>query len=200
MAPQTVPNLIMQWTLSRMASPTCHLVGGLLALAMALPLGLCASASAQQAPSGASSAAAPAAAAAEPQRVLTEAEVKVRYQNCPNGYYSGPRPGKVRFTRDNFVWAVTPEFAAKFCMPPELISSELKGAEAVAYRMQADSSGENCGFGDRAGVCSAPVNHRFEIYYRNGLIPKERELPYFQVATLPSAMLITPSDSEQTAK
>lgn len=77
------------------------------------------------------------------ERTLSEAEVKAKYQNCPNGYYSGPRPGKARYTNDNFIWAVTPEFAGKFCMPPEFVSSELKGAEAVAFRIVEDSDEEN---------------------------------------------------------
>lgn len=130
------------------------------------------------------------------ERMLTEAEIIARYRHCPQGYYSGPQPGKARYTKDKFIWAVTPAFAAKFCMPPEFISTELKGAEAVAYRMVGDDSGENCGFGDKASVCSKGTNHRFEIYYPTGLLPKKRELPYFHAAHLPSALLLTGTDKE----
>ena len=30
------------------------------------------------------------------------------------GYYSGPRPGKNRYTKDEYLWVVTPEFAAGY--------------------------------------------------------------------------------------
>ena len=127
---------------------------------------------------------------------LSEAEVWAKYQSCPNGYYSGPRPGKARYTKDNFVWVVTPEFARKFCMPPEFVSSELKGAEAVAFRIVEDADEERCGWGGREEVCSRGKELRFEIYIRSGLLPKERDVPYYHPAQLPSAMLITESEKE----
>ena len=131
---------------------------------------------------------------------LSDAEVRAKYQNCPNGYYSGPRPGKTHYTKDKWVWAVTPEFAKNFCMPPELISPEFKGAEAVAYKLVEDQDEERCGWGGNAEVCGRRTEHRFEIYYRNGTIPKERAVPYFHAAHLPSAMLITESEKGFAAK
>ena len=127
---------------------------------------------------------------------LSEAEVWAKYQSCPNGYYSGPRPGKARYTKDNFLWVVTPEFARKFCMPPEFVSSELKGAEAVAFRIVEEADEERCGWGGREEVCSRGKELRFEIYIRSGLLPKERDVPYYHPAQLPSAMLITESKKE----
>ncbi len=120
------------------------------------------------------------------QTRLTEAQVREKYQNCPNGYYSGPRPGKARYTKDNFLWVVTPEFARKFCMPPEFVSAELKGAEAVAFRIVEDADEEICGWGGREQVCARMKELRFEIYLKNGLLSKERNVPYFNVAYLPS--------------
>ena len=127
---------------------------------------------------------------------LTEQEVQARYQNCPRGNYAGPRPGKSRFTKDPWVWAVTPRFAAEFCMPPEYISTELKGAEAVAYRMVQEQDEIVCGWGGNAEVCNPGTEHRFEIYYKTGAIPKERDTPYYSPGKVPSAMLITSSPSE----
>ncbi|WP_458233096.1 hypothetical protein [Roseateles sp. P5_E8] len=127
---------------------------------------------------------------------LTEAEVKARYQNCSHGYYSGPRPGKARFTKDRFVWAVTPDFAAKYCMPKEFVSTDLKGAEAVAYRMVEDADEEVCGLKDSPDICARARFHQFEIYYRTGSIPKIREVPYFNPAKLPARMLISVTDKE----
>jgi hypothetical protein len=131
---------------------------------------------------------------------LSDAEVKAKYQNCPNGYYSGPRPGKTYYTKDKWVWAVTPEFAKNFCMPPEFVSAELKGAEAVAYKLVEDQDEERCGWGGNAEVCGKRTEHRFEIYYRNGTIPKELQVPYFHAAHLPSTMLITESEKGFSAK
>ncbi|MBX9868509.1 MAG: hypothetical protein K2X63_01810 [Burkholderiaceae bacterium] len=56
-------------------------------------------------------------------------------QNCSEGSYSGPRLGRVRYTKDTFIWVTTPEFAKKFYMPEEFISSELKEAEAVVFKI-----------------------------------------------------------------
>ena len=125
---------------------------------------------------------------------LTDAEVKARYQNCPNGYYSGPRPGKARYTKDNFIWTVTPEFARKFCMPPEFVSTELKGAEAVAFRIVEDADEETCGWGGRGEVCARMKELRFEIYFDAAVVlPKENDLKLSVRARRPSALLITRS-------
>jgi hypothetical protein len=137
---------------------------------------------------------------APPTAQLTDAEVKAKYQNCPDGYYSGPRPGKTYFTKDKWIWAVTPEFAKNFCMPPEFVSLELEGAEAIAYKMVEDEDEERCGMGGNPAVCGKRTEHRFEVYYRNGTIPKVREVPYSHIAHLPSAMLITQSEKGFLAK
>ena len=127
---------------------------------------------------------------------LSPDEVKSRYQSCPRGYYSGPQPGKARYTKDPWVWAVTPAFAAAFCMPPEFISLELRGAEAVAYKMVQNNDEIVCGWGENAEVCSPGSEHRFEVYYKSGTIPKERDAPYHHYAHAPSAMLLTKSEKE----
>ena len=131
---------------------------------------------------------------------MSESQVKATYQNCANGYYSGPRPGKTTFTKDTWVWVVTPEFAKNFCMPPEFISTELKGAEAIAYKYVQDQDEERCNVRGSEMACGKRSDHRFEIYYRNGTIPKERNVPYSHVANLPSAMLISNTQKEMTAK
>lgn len=131
---------------------------------------------------------------------LTDVQVKAAYQNCTNGYYSGPRPGKTTFTKDPWVWVVTPEFAKNFCMPPEFISTELKGAEAIAYKFIQDQDEERCNVRGSEMACGKRSDHRFEIYYRNGTIPKELNVPYFHAANLPSKMLISNTQKEMSAK
>lgn len=130
---------------------------------------------------------------------LSEEEVKAKYQNCPNGYYSGPRPGKSRYTKDKFLWVVTPEFAARFCMPPEFVSNELKGAEAVAFRVVENLDEERCGWGGREEVCGIEKELRFEIYYKTGLIPKRNEVQEWLRPVRSSNMLISSSASQWEA-
>lgn len=99
---------------------------------------------------------------------LSRAQVKSKYESCSDGYYSGHRPGKVRYTKDDYLWVVTPEFASRYCMPPEFVDASLKGAEAVAFRLVQEPT-ENCGFGGNREVCSRRTALGFEIYYKSDL-------------------------------
>ena len=109
---------------------------------------------------------------------LSEGGLKAQYQNCPLGYYSGPRPGKTRYTKDEYLWVVSPEFAKAWCMPPEFVDSTLKGAEAIAYKPVQEGS-ENCGFGGNKEACSRRTAHGFEIYYKSSLqLPSKSQTKY----------------------
>jgi hypothetical protein len=114
------------------------------------------------------------------------------YRGCPRGHYSGPRPGRVRYTKDPWIWVVSPEFAAKYCMPEAFVDPELKGAEAVAVKIREEQDEEICGWGDRVEVCNKARSLRFEIYIKGEVkLPKENDLPYYMPATLPSKFLIS---------
>ena len=119
-------------------------------------------------PGPAATAAQPASAAppALTQQQMTELEAQ--YKGCAQGYYTGPRPGRVRYTKDEYLWAVTPEFAAAYCMPPEFIDPQLKGAEAIAYKPVFEGN-ENCGFGGVKEACNRAMHHGFEVYYKSSL-------------------------------
>lgn len=137
--------------------------------------------------------------AQEPQRLLTDAEVRAKYQHCEGGWYAGPRPGKARYTKDTFLWTVTPEFAKRFCMPEEFVSTELKGAEAVAFKLRQDTDEVNCGFGGNSEACGGQLHLRFEIYIKNDVpLPRHPgfEANHFQRTSMPSAILITRSSKE----
>lgn len=54
--------------------------------------------------------------------LLNETQVRAQYPNCPSGYYTGPRPGQARYTKDPRLRVVT----------TELVSQELIGPEAMA--------------------------------------------------------------------
>jgi hypothetical protein len=113
------------------------------------------------------------------EATLPNDQIKARYQNCELGHYQGAQPGKVRYAKDRYIWAVTPEFAKKFCMPQAFVSEELKGAEAVAFKLVPGGFGENCGFGGKAEVCSQGVDLRFEIYIsRDVKLPVKNEVEF----------------------
>jgi len=85
-------------------------------------------------------------------------------KTCAEGYYTGPRPGAAHYTKDDYLWVVTAEFARRFCMPPAFVDASLKGAEAVAFRL-APAPFERCGFGGNKEVCSRGIYLSFEVYY-----------------------------------
>ncbi|WP_310626078.1 hypothetical protein [Limnohabitans sp.] len=113
------------------------------------------------------------------EAALPNDQIKARYQNCELGHYQGAQPGKVRYAKDRYIWAVTPEFAKRFCMPQAFVSEELKGAEAVAFKLVPGGFGENCGFGGKAEVCSQGMDFRFEIYInRDVKLPVKNEVDF----------------------
>ena len=111
-------------------------------------------------------------------RQLSEEEIRKKYRNCSEGYYSGPQPGKTRYTKDDYLWVVSPEFAKRYCMPPEFIDTELKGALAIAYKPVQEGT-EECGFGGQKEVCGRRMAHGFEIYFDNQIpIQSESDTKY----------------------
>lgn len=93
---------------------------------------------------------------------------------CPDGRYQGrAAPGQSRYYKDHYVWAVTREFAKRFCMPDEFIVEDLKGAEAIAYRHR-PGDGEVCEMRSGKEVCEPrPRSHWIELYVRSSAnIPK----------------------------
>ena len=99
-----------------------------------------------------------------PERMLNSDEIKAKYRNCSEGYYSGPQVGKARYMKDDYLWVVSAEFAKRYCMPPEFIDPQLKGALAIAYKPVYEGR-ESCGFGGQKEVCGRRAAHGFEIYF-----------------------------------
>ncbi|MCA1327164.1 hypothetical protein, partial [Herbaspirillum sp. alder98] len=132
-------------------------------------------------------------------KYLTEKEVREKYRTCEDGWYSGPQPGKARFTRDPWLWVVTPEFAQRFCLPAGFVSEDLKGAEAVAFRLKRNDDEVGCGLAGNPDACVGETVMRFEVYVKSDApIPTKIKLRFFQLAHLPSSMLI--SDSQASVK
>lgn len=76
-------------------------------------------------------------------------------------------PGKGTFYRDPNVWILTPEFAERAGMPKEWASTELQGAEAVAFRYEQDGAEQECGWMGDPNRCAPVFQCVMEIYFDN---------------------------------
>lgn len=91
-------------------------------------------------------------------------------KSCADGYYSGPRTGRKNYSHDKYIWVVTAAFAKRFCMPPEFVDKELKGAEAIAFRMSTQTGmSDRCAVIDGKEACSGDHELRFDIFLRSDL-------------------------------
>lgn len=100
-------------------------------------------------------------------------DLEKEWQSCEGGYYTGPREGRRSYVMDKYLWVVTPAFAKRFCMPDSMISHELKGAEAIAFRMVDGADNDKCSVDDGGKAhCTANKTARFEIY-----LPQSLNLP-----------------------
>jgi hypothetical protein len=101
------------------------------------------------------------------------AEKEKQWQSCEAAHYTGPREGRRNYTLDNYLWVATPEFAKRYCMPESMVSNELKGAEAIAFRMVDGADMDRCGVDDQGKHhCTRQSRARFEIY-----LPQSLKLP-----------------------
>lgn len=116
---------------------------------------------------------------------------------CPDGQYWGRQSGREPHRKEEYVWAVTREFAERFCMPAEYIVDDLKGAEAVAYRHRPRPT-KGCYVRDGQEVaCETYYTHWLEIYVKpSANIPKYNpEVKYFDNRdTLSSRTMIQMGD------
>lgn len=126
-----------------------------------------------------------------PLDAQAHAEQEKCWQSCPDGYYDGPRPGRRSYSHDRYLWVVTPEFARRFCMPEHMVDSELKGAEAIAFkRVPSEDGHDRCVVENGQTRCGEDNVGRFEIYLRNDLkLPAAQpEVRYYEGGRNHSAM------------
>jgi hypothetical protein len=172
-------------------------------LAIAMVMALCWSTAWAWAQSGgAGGGATPAASGASAPAATTTTNPEPAYRACPSGYYLGPRPLRAWYTKDDYRWVVTPAFAAAFCMPPEFISTELSGAEAVAYKPVFEAV-QRCVLKDAKPVCSQRLAHSLEIYYKTSLqLPAISDTRYNHVANtlLPSSMHLLAQQAQPSSQ
>lgn len=120
---------------------------------------------------------------------------------CPDGQYAGKQSGKETYYKDDYLWAVSRDFAARFCMPEEYITDDLKGAEAIAYRFKRGDR-EACDVKDGKDVCGVyGYSHWIEIYVKGDAnIPKyDPEVRFFDNRnTLSSRSMIREGNQDVT--
>lgn len=119
---------------------------------------------------------------------------------CPDGQYTG-RPAKpgASYYKDNYVWAVSRDFAKRFCMPEEFIADDLKGAEAIAYRHGKPTGQEVCVVTDGKEICEMSRHgHWLEIYVKSGVVPKYDPQVGFYVRNYPTSKDVLGVSNKQT--
>lgn len=87
---------------------------------------------------------------------------------CPDGEYRGPEPGKANYVKDEFSWFVTRDFAKRFCMPESFVDEQLKGAEAIAWRVK-PSEEVICALRDGKETCTRKTLFEMDLYLKNSL-------------------------------
>ncbi|WP_151445349.1 hypothetical protein [Lacisediminimonas profundi] len=115
-------------------------------------------------------AAALAATALLPAHAQSSKAREKEWRSCEGGYYTGPREGRRNYTLDKYLWVVTPAFAKRYCMSEKMVSDELKGAEAIAFRMVDGADNDACSVDDAGKPhCMENSTARFEIYLSQSL-------------------------------
>lgn len=110
---------------------------------------------------------------------------------CEKGQYAGPRSGASVYTKDRFVWAVSREFAAEYCMPKEFIDDELvKPIRAVAYRIIEDLDEQRCTAARGPSSCRGMFAHSLEIYYGHGAFERNSTQRTYSPINVSSHFLI----------
>jgi len=83
------------------------------------------------------------------------------------------------YTKDTHVWVYTSAFAKRFGMPEEWIDDGLKGAEALAYRLDLDVYGTKCGYFSEVENCRPSTACVVDMYIDDGVdLPWNTEARY----------------------
>jgi len=77
-----------------------------------------------------------------------------------------PEKGRGTYRKDPNVWVYSREFAERFGMPEKWIDSNLKGAEAIAYRVDVTNT-EICGYFGDPSSCRPTIFCLFDVYLKD---------------------------------
>lgn len=120
-----------------------------------------------------------------------------KHEACERGFYKGPRVERDFYYKDDYIWAVTEEFAKAFCMPDEFIYPDLQGAEAVAFRLIKNPEFSLCSKAEPNGNCRIFYKIYFELFVPgNASLPKKNTATYFNRPVSPIRHLFQLSGQE----
>ncbi len=93
---------------------------------------------------------------------------KPTWDRCPGGPYNGPSSGLINHTADPYTWFVSKEFTQRFCMPEAVIDEQLKGALAIAARIEPNTFHTSCRrVRDGSSSCTVPNHLVLDVYIDN---------------------------------
>jgi hypothetical protein len=99
---------------------------------------------------------------------LAIAQPALQKFRCGDGEYRGPEVGKTSYIKDEFSWFVTREFAKRFCMPESFVDDQLKGADAIAWRVK-PSEEAFCTLRDGKETCTRKMLFELDLYLKSSL-------------------------------
>lgn len=100
---------------------------------------------------------------------------------------------------DPNVYVYTPEFAKRFQMPEEWISTELKGVDAVAFRVV--PSYPSCGWGGDPKACNAnEVRCEMDLYFdhKTNPLPWDERYPEVRASRITTSAVFIPAPARES--
>ncbi|MET0100884.1 MAG: hypothetical protein ABW078_04060 [Sedimenticola sp.] len=100
--------------------------------------------------------------------VIAENYVPYGYKFEPYDYEINikPRKGDATYLKDPNVWVYTRAFAERFGMPEKWIDGSLRGAEAVAFRIETSNT-QTCGYFGEEEHCRSNIYCIFDVYLKD---------------------------------
>ena len=111
----------------------------------------------------------------------------------PQGRKQAGKRGTYR--KDTNVWVYTSAFAKRFGMPQQWIDNDLKGAEALAYRLDLDVYGTKCGYFSDVESCRPSTACVVDMYIDDKAnLPWNNKARYANMYGRKSNALLWPQD------
>ena len=111
----------------------------------------------------------------------------------PQGRKQAGKRGTYR--KDTNVWVYTSAFAKRFGMPQQWIDDDLKGAEALAYRLDLDVYGTKCGYFSNVENCRPATACVLDMYIDDKAnLPWNNKARYASMYGRKSKALLWPQD------
>ena len=111
----------------------------------------------------------------------------------PQGRKQAGKRGTYR--KDTNVWVYTSVFAKRFGMPQQWIDDDLKGAEALAYRLDLDVYGTKCGYFSNVENCRPATACVLDMYIDDKAnLPWNNKARYASMYGRKSNALLWPQD------